>query len=294
MNGNYIRNVEDAILTSVPLCIGPVLWDDVVTRWPDADWVSNEGTTGSSTVDGLLENFDNKRCGGLVTGIDDLLMDSNMMMEFCERNLVHTSVTVLDKLVAMPATNEIVAGISYWMFEATKKGILFETYQQQARPPKVCALSMHHKDNEVDEVLPRLTVVNFALPFIVLFVCFVISTVLQLRFHRRNLHQLSLKNTLGSLRGKKTNTIITTTMKSEEMIVTTPAADENDKQSGQQVYNIVQPSPVLLPMEDFISTNDSDAMLKKWREVQNYQNNLQTYQNHLVELMINKNPNKEE
>ena len=107
-----------------------------MTRWPDADWVSNEGTTGSSTADGLLENFDNKRCGGLVTGIDDLLMDSNKMMEFCDRNLVHTSVTVLDKLVAMPATNKIVAGISYWMFEATKKGIFLKHTRSKPDHPK--------------------------------------------------------------------------------------------------------------------------------------------------------------
>jgi hypothetical protein len=61
-NGDYIRSVEDAILTNTPLCGHIALKSELISAWPDANWVFDEVSKGDSYY-GMLENFDAGNCG---------------------------------------------------------------------------------------------------------------------------------------------------------------------------------------------------------------------------------------
>ena len=274
-NGDYIRSVEEAILTNTPLCGHIALRSELITTWPAANWVFNEASKGS-VYDGMLENFDAGNCGGLVGGKGDLLASTPLMNEFCVRNLVDTNTILLEKPIAFPACKDIVAGISYWIYEAERKGIVFESYQDASQPPQVCQLSIYDNDADgVQDDLRRLTIANFALPLLTVVLCCLIATILQLRHkaivHHRRSHY------------KNDSTSKTNTLRNDEDITILPTSFDNtfpnnNQHDGDQLF-VVQPvlSPILV--EDIVTPNNSDTILKTLQDIQNYQKNL-------VELLV--------
>ena len=261
-NGDYIRSVEDAILTNTPLCGHIALQSALMTTWPDANWVFN------GAYDAMLENFDAGHCVGLIGGKGDVLADAHLMNEFCVRNLVDTNTIILEKPVAFPACKDMVAGISYWIYEAEKSGIVFNSYQDASQPQQVCPLSIYDNDAEgVNEDLRKLTPANFALPLLTVILCCMIATILQLRHetivrYRRSTHyerDTSLKT--NSLNNNEDTAILSTSFDN-----IFPGNNQRDQQDGDQV-------------EDIVTPNNSETILKTLRDIQNYQKNL-------VELLV--------
>jgi hypothetical protein len=276
-NGHYIRSVEEAMLTKTPLCGHIALKSELITAWPGANWVFTEASEGDGYV-GMLENFDAGNCGGLIGGKGDLLGDTILMNKFCARNLVDTNTMILEKPVAFPACKDMVAGISYWIYEAERRGIAFESYQDASQPPQVCQMSI--SDNDADgeqEDLRPLTPANFALPLLTVVLCCLIATILQLRHqtmvHRRSHYKRDTTSRTKSLSNYKDTTILPTSFDN-----TFPNNNQQDQHDDDQLF-VVQPVLPPILVEDIVTPNNSEMILKTLRDVQNYQKNL-------VELLV--------
>lgn len=277
-NVDYIRSVEEAILTKTPLCGHNALRSELITTWPGANWVFNEASKGSA-YDGMLENFDAGNCGGLIGSKGDVLHDTSLMNKFCVRNLVDTNRIILEKPIAFPACNDIVAGISYWIYEAEKRGIAFKSYQDASQPPSVCQMSIY--DNGADGVqddLRPLTPANFALPLLTVVLCSLIATILQLRHkiivhYRRSHYKRDATPKTNTLRNNEDTTSLPTSFDNKF-----PNNNQQDQHDDDQLF-VVRPvlSPILV--EDVVTPNNSDTILKTLRDIQNYQKNL-------VELLV--------
>jgi hypothetical protein len=201
------------------------------------------------------------------------------MNKFCDRNLVDTNTMLLEKPVAFPACKDIVAGISYWIYEAKKKGISFESYRDASQPPRVCQVSMFNNDADgVQEDLRPLTPANFALPLLTVVLCCLVATILQLRHktivhHRRSRYKRDTPPRTNTLSNSEDTTILPTSFDH-----TFPNNNQQGQQDGDQLF-VVQPvlSPILV--EDIVTPNNSETILKTLRDIQNYQKNL-------VELLV--------
>ena len=250
----------------VSLCGHNALRSELITTWPAANWVFNEASKGS-VYDGMLENFDAGNCGGLVGGKGDLLASTPLMNKFCVRNLVDTNTILLEKPVAFPACKDIVAGISYWMYEAEKRGIVFESYQDASQPPQVCQVSIYDNDADgVQDDLRRLTIANFALPLLTVVLCCLIATILQLRhkaivYRRRGHFKKDSTSKTNTFRNNEDTTILPTSFDN-----TFPNNNQQDQHDGDQLF-VVQPvlSPILL--EDIATPNNPDTILKTLQDL---------------------------
>jgi len=272
----FINSIEDAIIEKVPLCAHVSLKSNLIQAYPGAEWVFSEGYTAHEydIYNDMYENFDNGNCIGLVAGIDDVSMDTKIMTEFCARNLVYTGSVVFEIPVALPVCKDVVASMSYWMYEACQRGILYESYREKSRPTELCPLSLRKSqlESDGDDSLHQLTLANFALPLMMLVICCVISTGLQIRHQRRRHHQrrtmLLISDKVVKWEGDK----------DEEM---ERVEDDIDHQQQQDQQQSLFQQPIVLPAIEDIQPNDSTTILQTLGEIRNYQDHLRNYQDHL-------------
>lgn len=277
----FIQSIEEAIVAKVPLCRHPVLKDDLILTYPDAVWVFSEGdtTTSNEFYHRMFESFDNGHCVGIVTGIESVLADTKPMTSFCDMKLVYTESVALTVPIALPACKEFVASISYWMYEAKLRGILYESYRDLSRPTEVCPLSLRQNqlDCDDDDSLNKLTLANFTLPLLVLALCCTISTVLQFRHRARGRRRrrtlfLSCDAGVGFEEEKDRD-------KEREK-------DDNDHQQQLNQHQSLFKKAIVLPTIGDIKTKDAATMLETLEEVRDYERDL-------FQLMIMDQRNKE-
>jgi len=271
----------------IPICAHIVLKSNLILAHPDAEWVFFEGNAMNEydIYNDMYEKIDNGKCVGLVAAVEDVLGDRKIMEPMCDRNLMYTSSIVLEMPVSLPACKEIVAGISYWMHEAKKKGILFETYQEKTFATPVCTLSL--RQNQIDggdeNSLHRLTLANFALPLLMLAFCCVISAVLQFRHQargrrrRRTMLRSRDSNKNDSYDDDDDDDYDYEKKKEEEK---EEKDDDSDHQQQQYQHQNLSQQPIMLPPIEDLKPKD---MLRT----------LQIYQSNLIELMIKEQRKKE-
>ena len=101
---SYIDTIDGAIQANVALCGHIALKDELITKWPNANWIFGRSNNEDEflTADDelmmasygswfdMLQNYDNGYCSMLVTGKNSVLSDLIIMAEVCNRNLIHT------------------------------------------------------------------------------------------------------------------------------------------------------------------------------------------------------------
>lgn len=206
-------------------------------------------------------------CQGIVAELSDILDDSEVANKFCDRELVYTRSIVMQKSIAFPARNDIVAGFSHWMYEAKQRGINLEDFQKEARTAPRCALSLGgHEDGIVEEEdLTPLTPKNLALPLFTLALCCLVSALIH--FVSRAKKRTSTGATLSD-DGERDNSNVTLGLDRDSNHFSS-VASFNDKR---------------LSIEDM---PDSRTLYKTLL-------NLQSYQNDLVKSMIEREKEEKE
>ena len=194
----YVSDMIEATSLRTKICAPAALKSNLLEAWPNAAWVFVGGGDYFSTAEKMIYNFDNGICEGIVESFDDLLSDPYWMVQFCDRDLVYTDSVVLNIPAAIPACEEYVAGISYWIKVAEHKGIKFKSFLKSYQPQPHCDFSLKSRkeDDSDDDQLKKLTPGNFLFPFLCLAFCGLVATILQLRHHKRIHHRhskLSLK-----------------------------------------------------------------------------------------------------
>jgi hypothetical protein len=270
--GDYVGSMDEAITTHTRVCGQLALRHDLQKAWPTAQWVFN--TENPHLYDGMLENFDAGLCEAMASGIFDVQNDPGTMVKFCKRNIVATGSLVLEKPLALPVCSKFAAGLSYWMAEADEKGITFDSFEENARPPPPCSLRIE-AETSVDELLP-LTALNLALPFLVLLVCSVIAIILHLTNTKHLFSSDSEINRRSGSVSKGTDDL----EKSDRI----KAAGETD--SLEQPESVHGASALELPHSPSSSESSSELVLPPMKEMLSTMRDLQGYQNNLIEKII--------
>jgi hypothetical protein len=299
---DYVGSMDEAIQTKTRVCGHPALKDDLQIVWPGAEWVFN--TDNPNSYDGMLENFDAGLCKAIVAGIFDVQNDEIIMGNFCKRGIVSSGSLVLEKPLGLPACSGFAAGLSYWMAEAEKQRITFDSFEATSRPALLCSLVLE-KEAAVDELL-ALSLLDFALPFLVLIICAVFAVVLHLSTARRRKNQFSndSENTGGidvddlRLLESMNGSVVS---KGEDEFEKPYRIEAAEKDSLEEPKFCVEPSSLKLPgppssdlglplMEE--SMNSKMLVLLPVREITNSQTmfdtmrDLQRYQNNLIDKIM--------
>jgi len=174
---NYVKDMQTAISRGYTICASSPLESEFRGIWPNANFVYLDGSKK------VLQAFDNGDCEGIIYPLPDLLGSHETMKFFCDKKLIMVGNPVLEIPVGFPVCSELAAGISYWISEAKKQGISYESYDEKARPPKVCNFEISNKleRNEMD----GLTINDLALPILVV----IIFAILAIFFHALTLGQ---------------------------------------------------------------------------------------------------------
>jgi len=107
---SFVGSIEEAIDQNIEICAHPALREELEHKWPRARfvWSDNE-------LNGLVDDYDNKDCEVLAVGRLDDVLDTPLMLDFCERSLVFTESILLETALAFPIKPELAPGMSYWI-----------------------------------------------------------------------------------------------------------------------------------------------------------------------------------
>ena len=193
--------------------------------------------------------------------------------------------------------------------EAKQNGVVFDTYQESVLPPQMCPFSLQEEidDNDADDAqdeLRPITVANFALPLLTLGICCLIATALQIKVQvdgstQRQKRRRQNREQLRNDRGMGAHIINTSTRQDDgDIIHRQDNKILSNQQKARSVFMNERSASQLTPIEDIIIScrtngntdrkccNSSESTLQTIRKIQNYQDELQMYQNNLLENMI--------
>lgn len=180
---DYITNMNDAVSKGVAICASPTLKAELTMSWPDAKFVFE-----SSRNAAQLKLFDDGSCVAIISSLSDLLISSEQMKSFCDRELVMSSdAPVLEMAVGFPVCTKIAADISHWIYEAERCGVSFEAFEERNRPDQICSFDMPEK-SKVDK-MARLTVNDLSFPIS----AFLFFTLVAIFFHAWGWEKRKLK-----------------------------------------------------------------------------------------------------
>ncbi|CAB9529114.1 glutamate receptor [Seminavis robusta] len=134
----------------------------------------------------VLQSYDQGLCKAIVQGWVDVRPSPKFQEFMCSRNLVRVGDPVIQKLVAFPTRQEIVAGISHWIVDAETRGIFFD--DAITKDPAMCNLEIQltNHDEEEDSELQQLKPSNMLLPLVL----FIFTCILALIFHAQRMVRL--------------------------------------------------------------------------------------------------------
>merc|ERR1711862_566177 len=139
---------------------------------------------------------------------------------------------------------------SYWLYEAERRDIRYDDYQKKGMPPQVCPLSLFDQVVTADRRLlarggnaanggatvvvsgaenvdgnQKFSVANFALPFLFLFFCVAIATMVHLASTEEK--QKKMKKCFSSNFVKKSSNLETSNHRNSIEIETSSVEDSN-------------------------------------------------------------------
>ena len=178
---NYISSMEAAVRQTVVLCAPIALKQDLIQIWPKAIFEFY-----ASSTDDMFDKYDTGICGALVGSYFDMRQSKSIIDGLCAREIIRTDSIAMEIPLGFAASPDHVAGLSFWMEEAEKEGITFESFAAEYQPELSCSLDV--PEVEVDP-LASLTPANFVLPFCVLLVCAGVAVGLHL--YQKHLDRLA-------------------------------------------------------------------------------------------------------
>ena len=109
--------MEQAVTAGMVICAHPALENMLVRKWPRAKFQFDRS---GNEWQGVLDLYRTGNCDVLAVGREDNLIDSDLMNQFCDEDLVFTDSLIVEVPIALPVSPEFVSGLSYWIFRGEK------------------------------------------------------------------------------------------------------------------------------------------------------------------------------
>ncbi len=175
-------SMKEVIAGNVPICSHPALKDEILMKWPNGNWIFPDG----GEFHGVLDAYAAGECQVLAIGIEDTIMDSEIVSRVCDLGLVYTDVLVTENPIAFPVRPQDTSAFSYWMYTAEKNhGVSLESTKQAfVKENKVkakCEVELSNLNLEEGDDFAQVSPGNMFFPIIFFVVCASIAAVLQLR-----------------------------------------------------------------------------------------------------------------
>jgi len=114
---DYVGTMEQAVTAGMVICAHPALENMLVRKWPRAKFQFDRS---GNEWQGVLDLYRTGDCDVLAVGREDNLIDSDLMNQFCDEDLVFTDSLIVEVPIALPVSPEFVSGLSYWIFRGEK------------------------------------------------------------------------------------------------------------------------------------------------------------------------------
>jgi hypothetical protein len=86
-------------------------------------------------------------CDFLSIGYEDTAMDTDIIQELCDRNLVFTDSVILEIPIALPCRGDLVNGLSYWIKKASLGGITLQASKKKFEQSVKCDVYLSDEDD---------------------------------------------------------------------------------------------------------------------------------------------------
>ncbi len=179
------ETMKEVVARNAPICGHPALKDEIQLKWPDGNWVFPDG----NELHGLLDAYSRKECKVLALGMEDTMMDVEIITRMCELGLVFTDDVVTENPIAFPTTPQLAAAFSYWIYTAEKNhGVSLEStkqaFMEENEIKAECELQMSNLNLASDE-FASVSAGNMIFPIIFFMICALFAAVLEVIHERR-------------------------------------------------------------------------------------------------------------
>jgi len=189
----YVSTIEGAIVNGIPICIHPVLFDDMIQAWPDSlslIKISNGANEDAITED-MMNSLDNGECEVVAHAPRIVLSKAPVMEKFCDRELVLTNSLVLEKYIGLPISERYAQSMSYFISlgENEKENrISYDDYTEDNFPPAKCDFNFEAIGGIEDDTM-SLSLKHMILPILI----FLFTVVLSLLIHVTRVQHKSIR-----------------------------------------------------------------------------------------------------
>jgi len=181
---SFVGTMEEVILLNVPICAHPALQDELVFKWPSANFIWSE-----NEWNGVVDKYDAGECKVLAIGREDNILDVGFMKKFCDRGLVFTQSLIIETPIAFPIKPELASGLSYWIYQGEKyKGVSLQKSAEEYVAETgglPCSIELSELDNQESDDYTQISPKNMILPIIFFLVFAIVAIILQVVHERR-------------------------------------------------------------------------------------------------------------
>jgi hypothetical protein len=130
------------IFISHPLLICCLLELEMI--WKDALFYYHRD---NQSHQGMIKDYLAGACNFLSVGYEDTAMDTDVLEELCDKNLVFTDSAILDIPIALPCRGDLVNGLSYWIKRSTVGGITLQASKKKFEQSVKCDVYLSDEDD---------------------------------------------------------------------------------------------------------------------------------------------------
>jgi hypothetical protein len=186
-NLSEIKTMEGAVASGWTICAHPALESELQIKWPNANFYFTES---GKEFTGILEDYNLGRCDVMAVGWEDTSMDLAFREQICEMDLVFTDSLIIDIPIGFPVRPELMAGLSYWMYQGDRFHDLSIIGEQEKYAEdygwESCNVKLSEGVNEPSDDYAKITVKMMFLPLMLFLSCLVLAVLMQVLHHRQS------------------------------------------------------------------------------------------------------------
>lgn len=171
-----VLTMTQAVRTGTRICAHPAIREELELQWTDANFYFHSK---GNEFNGVLQDYDDGKCGVLIIGLEDTSMDTTFLNKMCEKDLVFTESLAAETPVAFPIRADLASGFSYWMIQGEREGWSIQSSKDLFPQESTCNAFFDPEDAaEVDD-FTRISIKNMFLPLVVFALSILIAIILQ-------------------------------------------------------------------------------------------------------------------